>query len=89
MLYILFLVGLIGLCSGLILNVRLKSRVSKRLFFYGFGLMLVATVPATIVYRIWETPGELVHDLVFSAIFAAIASGIGLILDRGRRTPSS
>jgi hypothetical protein len=33
MLYILFLVGLIGLCSGLILNVRLKSRVSKRLFF--------------------------------------------------------
>jgi hypothetical protein len=26
MLYILFLVGLIGLCSGLILNVRLKTR---------------------------------------------------------------
>jgi Na+/melibiose symporter-like transporter len=89
MLYILFLVGLIGLCSGLILNVRLKSKVSKRLFFYGLGLMLVATALATIVYRIWETPGELVHDLVFSAIFAAIASGIGLILDRGRRTPSS
>jgi hypothetical protein len=51
--------------------------------------MLVATALATIVYRIWETPGELVHDLVFSAIFAAIASGIGLILDRGRRRPSS
>ena len=89
MLYILFLVGLIGLCSGLILNVRLKSKVSKRLFLYGLGLMLVATALATIVYRIWETPGELVHDLVFSAIFAAIAAGIGLILDRGRRAPSS
>jgi hypothetical protein len=31
MLYVLFLVGLIGLCSGLVLNVRLK-KVSKRLF---------------------------------------------------------
>lgn len=88
MLYILFLVGLIGPCSGLILNVRLRAR-SQSGFFYGLGLMLVATALATIVYRIWETPGELVHDLVFSAIFAAIASGIGLILDRGRRRPSS
>ena len=33
MLYILFLVGLIGLCSGLILNVRLKSKVSKAALF--------------------------------------------------------
>jgi hypothetical protein len=60
----------------------LRARSQSGTFFYGLGLMLVATALATIVYRIWETPGELVHDLVFSAIFATIASGIGLILDR-------